>query len=240
FPPCGACHLPQGAGACSAFCWSKPMLTETPPVTGELDCSSASPLTVNLSDFVSEFGTDLLESLNRSNPPVYCGSPREHRERVLAGLKRRLFPAQAEIVHAVTELLVDRGERASIVNGEMGCGKTLIGIAVAAVLHSEGYRRILVLSPPHLVYKWRREILETVPRAQVWVLNGPDTLLKLIKLRDHLGVSSEGPEFFVLGRVRMRMGFHWRPAFVRRRLPHGEVACCPQCGLTITGLDGED
>ena len=90
-----------------------------------------------------------------------------------------MFPAQAEVVHAAAELLIDRGERAAIVNGEMGCGKTTVGIAAAAVLNAEGYRRTLVLSPPHLVYK-RREIQETVAGAKVWVLNGPDTLVKLL------------------------------------------------------------
>ncbi len=79
---------------------------------------------------------------------------------------------------------MNQGERAAIINGEMGTGKTIVGIALATVLNAEGYRRTLVLSPPHLVYKWRREILETVAGAKVWVLNGPDTLLKLIKLRE--------------------------------------------------------
>jgi hypothetical protein len=81
-----------------------------------------------------------------------------------------------------------------------------------------------VLSPPHLVYKWRREIQETVAGAKVWVLNGPDTLVKLIKLREQLGVPARGQEFFVLGRVRMRMGFHWKPVFNVRRTRHGDVA----------------
>jgi len=109
----------------------------------------------------------------------------------------------------------------------------------AAVLNAEGYRRTLVLSPPHLVYKWHREIHETVAGAKVWVLNGPDTLVKLIKLREQLGVQPAGQEFFVLGRVRMRMGFHWKPVFARRRTRHGDVAACPDCGTVITGLDGE-
>src|SRR5690606_12055664 len=121
----------------------------------------------------------------------------------------------------------------------MGCGKTCIGIAVAAVLNAEGYRRTLVLSPPHLVYKWRREILETVPKAKVWVLNGPDTLVKLIKLREQLNVPADGQEFFVLGRVRMRMGFHWRPVFRRRWISNTEVGCCPDCATVICGTDGE-
>ncbi|MGV8397319.1 hypothetical protein ACV34E_32390, partial [Pseudomonas aeruginosa] len=82
---------------------------------------------------------------------------------------------------AATHLaLDDRGAFAAVVNGEMGCGKTTVGIATAAVLNAEGYRRTLVLSPPHLVYKWRREIQETVAGAKVWVLNGPETLVKLL------------------------------------------------------------
>ena len=176
------------------------------PVQGELLDAESSPLTLSLQDFVGEFGDELLDALNSANPPVYTGQPQAHRQLIVASLKRKLFPAQAEVVHAAAELLIDRGERAAIVNGEMGCGKTTVGIATAAVLNAEGYRRTLVLSPPHLVYKWRREIQETVAGAKVWVLNGPDTLVKLLKLREQLGVPAQGQEFFVLGRVRMRMG----------------------------------
>ncbi|MDH1209458.1 helicase-related protein [Pseudomonas chengduensis] len=215
---------------------------ETIPDTaaqGDLLEAAESPLTLSLQDFVSEFGDELLDSLNRANPPVYAGQAQVHRQIVVASLKRQLFTAQAEVVHAVAELLIDRGERAAIVNGEMGCGKTTVGIATAAVLNGEGYRRTLVLSPPHLVYKWRREIQETVAGAKVWVLNGPDTLVKLLKLREQLGVSPQGQEFFVLGRVRMRLGFHWKPVFSLHRTRHGEVGACPDCGQVITDLDGE-
>src|SRR5690554_955950 len=121
----------------------------------------------------------------------------------------------------------------------MGCGKTTVGIATAAVLNAEGYRRTLVLSPPHLVYKWRREIQETIAGAKVWVLNGPDTLVKLLKLREQLGLPQQGQEFYVLGRVRMRMGFHWKPAFHRSRSLQGELASCPHCGSIVTDVDGE-
>ncbi|SDC41191.1 Helicase conserved C-terminal domain-containing protein [Paracidovorax valerianellae] len=209
------------------------------PVQGELLDDASSLLTIALADFVSEFGDELLEALNDANPPVYTGQVRMHRQSVLSSLKRRLFPAQADVVHAVTELLVNRGERAAFVNGEMGCGKTTVGIATAAVLHAEGYRRTLVLSPPHLVYKWRREIQQTVAGAKVWVLNGPDTLVKLLKLREQLQVPAHAQEFFVLGRVRMRLGFHWNPAFAVRRTRHGDVGTCPHCGTVITDEDGE-
>jgi predicted RNA-binding Zn-ribbon protein involved in translation (DUF1610 family) len=79
-----------------------------------------------------------------------------------------------------------------------------------------------------------------VQNAKVWVLNGPDTLMKLLKLRAQLGtVTTDGPEFFILGRVRMRMGFHWRPAFARLRKRKGEIiGVCPHCGEIITDMDG--
>ena len=196
--------------------------------------------TVSLTDFIAEFGEGLLDSLNRSNPPVYAGAAHTGRRAVMAGLKRTPFPAQADVVQAIAALLLDRGEQAGIINAEMGTGKTMMAIAVAAVLHAEGYRRTLVVSPPHLVYKWRREILETVPGARVWVLNGPDTLVKLLKLRQALGEPYDGrQEFFILGRVRMRMGFHWRLACGTRRAAGGRrLACCTDCGRVLEDEEG--
>ncbi|MCW2097941.1 UNVERIFIED_ORG: type III restriction/modification enzyme restriction subunit [Pseudomonas psychrophila] len=194
-----------------------------------------STLSIGLTQFINEFGDELLDSLNRSNPPVYAGHLNPARQRIMDGLKRQPFPAQAEVVQAVTALLLDHNEQAAIINAEMGTGKTMMAIAAAAVMHSEGYRRTLVIAPPHLVYKWRREILETLPDARVWVLNGPDTLVKLLTLRDQLGDDYDGrQEFFILGRVRMRMGFHWRPVCWPRR---SGVASCSNCGRVLQDQD---
>jgi len=182
----------------------------------------------------------LLDSLNRSNPPVYAGDANGARQLVMDGLKRTPFPAQADVVQAIAALLLDRNEQAGIINAEMGTGKTMMAIAVAAVMHSAGYRRTMVISPPHLVYKWRREILETIPDARVWVLNGPDTLVKLLKLRDQVGQPYDGrQEFFILGRVRMRMGFHWHLACWQRRAAGGRLmAGCPDCGRVLEDQEG--
>jgi superfamily II DNA or RNA helicase len=207
-------------------------LTQTPP--------DASGLNISLTDFINEFGDQLLDSLNRSNPPVYTGLADTRRSAVMGSLKRAPFPAQAEVVQACTALLIDRNEQASIINAEMGTGKTMMAIATAAVMHEEGYRRTLIICPPHLVYKWRREILETVPGARVWVLNGPDTLGKLLKMRSTLNLPFDGrQEFFILGRVRMRMGFHWRLACWPKRSRGGQsIAACPTCGHVLADPDG--
>ncbi|MCL2872804.1 MAG: DEAD/DEAH box helicase [Betaproteobacteria bacterium] len=200
-------------------------------------------LNIGLTQFIDEFGEGLMESLNRSNPPVYTGmkTPTHiERQRIMDSLKRQPFPAQAEVVQTVLSILLDKGERASIINAEMGTGKTIMAIAAAAAMMDEGYRRTLVISPPHLVYKWRREILETIPDARVWVLNGPDTLAKLLKLRSELKLPFDGrQEFFILGRIRMRMGFHWRLAYnVRRGTDRTDNVTCPDCGALVRDPEG--
>lgn len=213
---------------------------------------------IPLSLFVREFGQGLLEAVGRDNPPVYNDDPEPSRDEVMDLLTRKPFKEQGHVVQAVTRLMIDADEDAAIINAEMGTGKTMMAICAAAVMHSEGYRRSLVISPPHLVYKWRREILETVPGARVWVLNGADTLSKLLQLRSDLRLDAQpsGPEFFVLGRVRMRMGFHWRPAIAVRtigvrhyvdsfnqsscsRLHVIRAAACPRCGAIVRNEEGE-
>ncbi len=223
----------------------------------EMGITEAPAHVIPLTQFIADFGDDLLNAVSRQNPPVYDGIPSTHRDAVMDGLSRRPFPAQREVVQAVARLLIDEGAEASVINAEMGTGKTMMAIATAAVMHQEGYRRTLVISPPHLVYKWRREIMQTVPNARIWVLNGPDTLRKLLQLRAMLDQAPvlDRQEFFVMGRVRMRMGFHWRPAIVvhklhRRRFTeegnessHSFVesfnaAACPCCGTVVTDEEG--
>ena len=185
-----------------------------------------------------------MEAVRTQNPPIFTGETKPEREALLAGLKRKLFSAQAKAVHAATTLLCDHDEKSAIINGEMGVGKTTMGIATAALLHAEGYPRALILSPPHLVYKWRREILDTVPQAEVVILNGADTFKQLQALRQSASLKPKNPVFYILGRVRLRLGHHWRVAVQPRlatttlRTPQGnrgsrsESSCSP---ATTTG-----
>ena len=214
-----------------------------------------SDLTIPLTQFIDDFGDGLFDAIARQNPPVYQGKRVVERDNVLNALKRTPFEAQREVVHAVSQLLIEQAEPAAILNCDMGTGKTMMAICIASVLQAEGFEKTLVLSPPHLVYKWRREILDTVPNATVWILNGPDTLAKLLRLRSLLGAQPAGPEFFILGRVRMRMGFHWRPAFrqtkrfslerlesnnenSRKAVFRQDIAVCPDCDTVIADDEG--
>lgn len=201
---------------------------------------------IGLSDFIAQFGSGLLAAVQKQNPPLYQGERPAEWDATLDSLLRKPFDAQRDRVHAAATLLLKGGECGAVLNGEMGTGKTLMGIALATVLHAQGFKRTLVISPPHLVYKWRREIVQTVPKAKVWILNGPDTLRKLLQIRS-MRQAPEHPEFFILGRVRMRMGFDWRPVYNTRiwgaastesgRSQILRVASCANCGEPV---DGED
>ena len=81
---------------------------------------------IPLSQFVADFSDGLMQAVAVQNPPVYGGTPDQKRERVMDALKRQPFPAQREVVQAVAKLLVDAGEDAAVINGEMGTGKTMM------------------------------------------------------------------------------------------------------------------
>jgi hypothetical protein len=201
--------------------------------------------TIPLHHFLNEFGDGLLDRVREQNPAVYTCEPRPRWDGIFTKLLRKPFDAQANAVKAVSELLLNQGEPASILNAEMGTGKTIMGIMAACVMHDAGYKRTLIVSPPHLVYKWRREIMQTVPNAKVWILNGADSLRKLLSLRGMMR-KPEHPEFFVLGRVRMRMGFNWVPSYSTRTVMVGtkpftikwRLASCPDCGVLLKDAEG--
>lgn len=197
------------------------------------------PNSLLLSSFMDDFGDDLLRAVAEQNQPIYSGELRSELDLSFSTLSRSLFPAQERVVRAAYELLAIENSPACIINAEMGTGKTMMAIALSKAMHDQGFHRTLVLSPPHLVYKWRREILQTVPNARVWILNGADTLTKLLKFRSMLAKPTV-PEYFILGRVRMRMGYHWRAAYLAKQDKYGiPTYHCPSCYGEILDSEGE-
>ena len=225
---------------------------------------AAATETIPLATFLGDYRAQLLEQIEMQTPVVYRGEHPAWQDDVLARLKRRPFPAQKKRIHAVYAGLVERGLPAVFLNGEMGTGKTMMGICVSALMQ-HGYSRkpVLVISPPHLVYKWRREILDTVPEASVTVINGSNAIRELMAFRRRLmaNILNDGTppldparsHYLIIGRVRMRMGFHWRPAFATRnhyfrvrgeddgqtRIGSYQAICCPRCGTFQTIGDSD-
>ena len=90
----------------------------------------------------------------------------------------------------------------------MGTGKTFI--AAAAAYMPPGFKRVLVLCPPHLTRKWKREVEETIPGARAVIVT---SITGLERLRLAAG---SGPLFAVMSRERAKLSYRWSPAVVER------------------------
>ncbi len=124
----------------------------------------------------------------------------------------------------------------------MGTGKTFIGGAAA---HAAGFRRMLILCPPHLTRKWKREVEDTVPGARAAIVA---SITDLERLRLSVGPA---PLFAIMSRERAKLSYRWQPAVIQRwaaaggRLVRNEqtgepfqVPCCPRCYAQVVDRDG--
>ena len=167
-----------------------------------------------------------------SYPPLYRPSATGHE---LPRLLRSPLGAQADAIRGAALSL--RAHRGTTIVGEMGTGKSFIAAAAA---HAAGFQRVLVLCPPHLTRKWKREVEATVPGAQAAIVA---SITDLESLRRWSGA---GPRFAVMSRERAKLSYRWQPAVVERwaaangRLVRDEttgepfrVPCCPACAGQI-------
>ena len=192
---------------------------------------------MNLTGFIETFKDAIAQRVVESYPPLY--RPSENGGK-LPRLLRTPMGAQADAIRGAALSL--EAHRGTTVVGEMGTGKTFIGAAAA---HMAGFQRVLVLCPPHLTKKWKREVEQTVPFARAVIVT---SITDLEKLRLSVG---SGPLFVVMSRERAKLSYRWKAAVIKRwavskgRLVRDEetgepfrVPCCPDCTAQIVDKDG--
>ena len=192
---------------------------------------------MNLGGFIDAFKDAIAARVVESYPPLY--RPSENGG-ALPRLLRNPLGAQADAIKGAALSL--EAHRGTTVVGEMGTGKTFIAAAAA---HMAGFQRILVLGPPHLVPKWKREVEVTVPGARAVIVR---SITDLEKLRFSIG---SGPLFAVMSREKAKLSYRWKAAVIQRwatskgRLVREEetgepfrVPCCPDCTAQIVDKDG--
>ena len=192
---------------------------------------------MNLGEFIDTYKEAIARRVVESYPPLY--RPSENGG-TLPRLLRTPLGAQTDAIRGAALSL--EAHRGTTVVGEMGTGKTFIGAAAA---HMAGFQRILVLCPPHLVPKWKREVEQTVPLARAAIV---ESITDLERLRLSIG---SGPLFAVMSRERAKLSYRWQAAVIYRwatskgRLVRDEetgepfrVPCCPDCTAQITDKDG--
>ena len=192
---------------------------------------------MDLAAFIDTYRDAIARRVVESYPPRYRPSAME---KPLPHLLRAPLGAQADAIRGAALSL--RAQRGTTVVGEMGTGKSFIAAAAA---YTAGFRRILVICPPHLTRKWKREIEETVPGARAVIVA---SITDLERLRLSAG---DGPLFAVMSRERAKLSYRWRPAVVERWATAGKklvldeetgepfrVPCCPDCHAQVVDRDG--
>ena len=192
---------------------------------------------MNLGGFIDTFKDAIARRVVESYPPLY--RPSENGG-TLPRLLRKPLGAQADAIRGAALSL--EAHRGTTVVGEMGTGKTFIAAAAA---HLAGFKRVLVLCPPHLVPKWKREVEMTVPGARAVIVK---SITDLERLRLSIG---SGPLFAVMSREKAKLSYRWMPAVIQRwatsrgRLIREEetgepfrIPCCPDCTAQIVDKDG--
>ena len=192
---------------------------------------------MDLAGFIDAYRDAIARRVVASYPPRYRPSDRG---RELPPLLRAPLGAQADAIRGAALSL--EAQRGTTVAGEMGTGKTFIAASAA---HMAGFERVLVLCPPHLTRKWKREVEETVPGARAVIVV---SITDLERLRATTG---SGPLFAIMSCERAKLSYRWQPATVDRwatvrgRLVRHEetgepfrVPCCPDCHAQIVDKDG--
>ncbi len=192
---------------------------------------------MNLGTFIDTFKDSIAQRVVESYPPLYRPSEQTV---PLPALLRRPLGAQADAIRGAALSL--QAHQGTTVVGEMGTGKTFIATSAA---HAAGFRRVLVLCPPHLVRKWKREVEETIPGARAAIVT---SITDLERLRLFPGTA---PLFAVMSRERAKLAYRWQPAVNERwavaggRLVRDEetgepfrIPCCPVCAAQVLDREG--
>ena len=192
---------------------------------------------MDLAQFIDTYKEAIAQRVVESYPPLYRPSQNGHG---LPQLLRSPLGAQADAIRGVTLSL--KAHQGTNVVGEMGTGKTFIGASAA---YAAGFQRVLVLTPPHLTRKWKREVEQTVPKTRAAIVA---SITDLEKLRLSTG---PGPLFAIMSRERAKLSYRWHAAYTERWATSrgglirdeetGEpfrVPCCPICAAQIVDKDG--
>ena len=179
---------------------------------------------MNIHDFIEEFRSVIVASVGRdSNPLYHPGTDRKQIYQLIKSLQRRPIASQVDAIGGIVQAL--RFRDSAILVGEMGLGKTYISIAATAAL---GLTKVLVVCPPHLVSKWRREVKQTIPMAIAPAAERIGDLERALN-------EKRRPLFVILSREKAKLGYYWKGHATRLK---DSTLVCPRCRTPLIDRDG--
>jgi superfamily II DNA or RNA helicase len=180
---------------------------------------------LTLTQFMEQHGAVLFAQAETQFPPVLRSAEIQSRGRTPLGV-------QALAASAMLRALQDG--RAGFLVAEMSTGKTKM--ALDTVMNFDPKGRYLVLCPPHLVEKWKREA--EMEGFGAVILDSPASVRSL----PHLAT----PLVAILSREKAKLGPGWEPGLIWRRkfvktkygTEYFQVPTCPRCGQVVKDKEG--
>ena len=216
-----------------------------------------------LLDFITRNKKALAGYLNNKFSPAYQFDMNGIR-RFLDGVRLKgkypLYAAQKHVIAAITKGFEQRDS--ILLVGAMGTGKTAMGGTAAIAMASHAVQNIadqmcddqvaLIVSPPHLIGKWRRELLSIHPNMLVERLDRHEDVKRFMLKAEKVGAGI--PRIGLIKRDLTKLGASRDVAVVWRNEPvalwrHDQptpegyepdqrivkqrVPKCPHCGNTV-------
>lgn len=177
-----------------------------------------------VSEYLMSFGSALAKNLSQQFVPRHSpGDPLDPR---LFQLKRKPFQAQADTIQGLVYALDH--ERLVLCSSEMGTGKTFMAIGIS---HLMDVQNIFVMSPGHLVKKWKREIEMTIDAEAIIAEN----YLDVFRLTNVLKQPSDKKRFIIMSKDTVKLGYLRYPAVRWNERKRGWI--CPGCGSVLLNKD---
>ncbi len=158
-----------------------------------------------------------------------------------------------------------RNAKSARIVAECGAGKTFMALGTIHALAAGQPNTTLVMCPSHITHKWAREILMTIARARVFLIedmrNGGDPTrqhgvceVKLsngkivyegnrLSLADMRSIGRRdwrrrfpGSTFFIAGKDKAKLGYFWEHVYTKAKSgPHLGAVVNPDSGNAIAG-----
>ena len=195
-----------------------------------------------LNDYLSIFGSLLADKIqNKFRPKFIPGT--DNYTRYLNNIDDyihhkgiELYEAQLAVIQSVVNNF--NINKTSIIVGEMGCGKTLQAGSSCYVHNANRYKgfNALIMSPSHLVEKWKSEMETYIPNAKGYIVHNLDELLAIEdRLRDRNRVENM---YVIMSKEIAKLGFDVRPAAVWSKSKKCFV--CPECGQPLFKIENQE
>lgn len=201
-----------------------------------------------IADYIERYSPEIGEKIGERI--TYLHTPGKYNNDVFDRMGRTLFPQQKDIAVAASKRL--DVEKSVLISGQMGVGKSTLGIAICQYHCNEKPYRTIVTCPGHLVEKWAREVQTVLPDAVTYTIgNGKmKPWQEFYAAYRYSAKNPLKPEYWIVSNEALRGSYITRPGYTTKKIKvydvelqehrYMDVCTCPKCGKILKYPEKDD